>query len=231
MSTSVSAPAADPRARNSALESAGRGPTSHPVGPGQPSRERRLGAGLILAGALGLLAAFVLAVEKYRLLTDSAYVPTCSINPVLSCGSVMTSPQAEAFGFPNPLLGLIGFSVVLVVGAALAGGAVLPVWFWAGLQVGVSAAVVFVHWLIAASLYRIGALCPYCMVVWVVVIALFVAVTARNLTAVTRRQPGPAATAAGVLHRRQGVIVTTWLLVIATLITVRFWTFWSVSLG
>jgi uncharacterized membrane protein len=116
--------------------------------------DRRFGAGLVVGGALGLLAAFVLAVEKYRLLTDAGYVPTCSINPVLSCGSVMDSPQAEAFGFPNPLLGLIGFTAVLVAGVVLAGGARLPPWFWAGLQAGVSAGVLFVHWLIEASLYR-----------------------------------------------------------------------------
>ena len=34
----------------------------------------------------------------------------------------------------------------------------------------------FVHWLIFQSLYRIGALCPYCMVVWAVTIPLLVVV-------------------------------------------------------
>lgn len=193
--------------------------------------DRRFGAGLVVGGALGLLAAFVLAVEKYRLLTDAGYVPTCSINPVLSCGSVMDSPQAEAFGFPNPLLGLIGFTAVLVAGVVLAGGARLPPWFWAGLQAGVSAGVLFVHWLIEASLYRIGALCPYCLVVWVVVIAVFTAVTARNLSAVAHRLPAPAAAAVKVLARRQSVVITGWLLVIAALITVQFWTYWRTLLG
>jgi len=193
--------------------------------------DRRFGAGLVVGGALGLLAAFVLAVEKYRLLTDASYVPTCSINPVLSCGSVMGSPQADAFGFPNPLLGLVGFTTVLVAGAILAGGVRLPSWLWAGLQAGVTAGVVFVHWLIEASLYRIGALCPYCLVVWVVVIAVFTAVTARNLIAVAHRLPAPATAAINVLARRQSVVVTGWLLVIAALITVRFWTYWRTLLG
>ena len=35
---------------------------------------------------------------------------------------------------------------------------------------------VFIHWLIFQSLYRIGALCPYCMVVWAVTIPLLVVV-------------------------------------------------------
>ena len=61
--------------------------------------DRTLGWLLLVGGLLGLAAAFVLAVEKYALLADPAYVPTCSLNPVLSCGSVMSSLQAEVFGF------------------------------------------------------------------------------------------------------------------------------------
>ena len=79
-------------------------------------------------GLVGFLAALVLAVEKYALLADPAYVPTCSLNPILSCGSIMASPQAEAFGFPNPLLGVAGFPVVAATGAALLAGGRLAEW-------------------------------------------------------------------------------------------------------
>jgi len=69
-----------------------------------PVSERALGWILAVCGAVGAAAAFVLIVEKIELLRDSSYVPTCSINPILSCGSVMTTEQAAVFGFPNPLL-------------------------------------------------------------------------------------------------------------------------------
>ncbi len=36
--------------------------------------------------------------------------------PDMSCGSVMTTPQASLLGFPNPLLGIAGFTVVVVTG-------------------------------------------------------------------------------------------------------------------
>ncbi|MEI8410760.1 MULTISPECIES: vitamin K epoxide reductase family protein [unclassified Kribbella] len=116
---------------------------------------------LLLGGLIGLAASAVLTVEKIAILRDPAYVPSCSINPVLSCGSVMTRPQAEVFGFPNPLLGIAGFAVVATVGAALLAGATFRRWFWLGLQAGVTFGAGFVHWLIFQSLYRIGALCPY----------------------------------------------------------------------
>ncbi len=75
--------------------------------------------------------------------------------------------------FPNPLLGIASFAVVTTLGVVLLTGAVLPRWVWLGLQAGVTFGVVFVHWLIYQSLYVIGALCPYCMVVWAVTIPLF----------------------------------------------------------
>ena len=186
---------------------------------------------LLVCGLLGLVASFVLAVEKYALLADPAYVPTCSLNPVLSCGSIMASTQAEAFGFPNPLLGIAGFAVVTTTGAAALAGARLAGWYWAGLQLGATAGVVFVHWLIFSSLYRIGALCPYCMVVWAVTIPVFWYVTLRNATAVGRRWPPTAARALNGARNLHGVVLTLWFLLIATAILQRFWLFWSSSLG
>jgi uncharacterized membrane protein len=182
---------------------------------------------LLTGGLLGLVAAFVLAVEKYALLADPAYVPTCSLNPILSCGSVMASPQAEAFGFPNPLLGVAGFPVVAATGAVLLAGGRLAEWFWAALQVGVTTAVVFVHWLMFASLYRIEALCPYCMVVWAITIPLFTAVTLRNLTAWAPRLPAGVNTAVTALRARHSVLLTAWFLLIVAAITQRFWLYWS----
>lgn len=204
---------------------------SHDEARHEGREDRRLGTGLVVGGAVGLGAAFALAVEGHRLLTDPEYVPTCSINPVLTCQSVMQSPQAELFGFPNPFLGLVGFTVVLVTGVLLAGGVRLPGWFWGGLQVGVSAAALFVHWLIASSLYRIGALCPWCMVVWAVTIPLFVAVSLRNLTALGDRLPPRVVATATAVRRQQSVLVTVWFLAVATLVAERFWWYRSTLLG
>jgi uncharacterized membrane protein len=186
---------------------------------------------LCVGGLLGTAASLVLAIEKYALLVDPAYVPTCSLNPVLSCGSVIASPQAAAFGFPNPLLGVAGFPVVTATGAALLGGARLSGWFWSGLQAGVTAAVVFAHWLIFSSLYRIGALCPYCMVVWAVTIPVFWYVTMRNLGAIAPQPPGGLRRALAFAEQRSGVILTIWFLAIAAAIVQRFWLYWSSLVG
>jgi uncharacterized membrane protein len=185
----------------------------------------------VTGGLIGLAASFVLAIEKYALLADPSYVPTCSLNPVLSCGSIMASPQAEAFGFPNPLLGIAGFALATATGAALLAGARVRGWFWGGLQVGVTLAVAFVHWLIFSSLYRIGALCPYCMVVWAVTIPTFWYVTVRNATAITPRLPSWLARAVALARAHHGVVLTAWFLVIAAAILERFWLYWSSLVG
>lgn len=186
--------------------------------------ERRLAWLLIVGGLVGLAAAFVLTAEKFALLADPTYVPSCSINPVMSCGSVMSSSQAEVFGFPNPLLGLVGFTAVAVTGAALLGGARLPGWYRAGLQVGVTFGMLFVHWLAFQSLYRIGALCPYCLVVWAVTIPLFWYVTLDNLT--TGPDQGRAGRLAWWVRDFHGVVLTLWLLTFVVAIAVRFWDSW-----
>ena len=70
------------------------------------SSDRRLAWGLTAGGVVGFIAAAVLLVERIRLAQDSDYVPTCSLNPVLSCGSVMETAQASLLGFPNPIIGV-----------------------------------------------------------------------------------------------------------------------------
>ena len=194
-------------------------------GPAEPL-PRALPWLLLVGGLIGLAAAFVLTVEKIELLIDPSYEPSCSINPVLSCGSVMVTPQASAFGFPNSLMGVAGFAMVAATGAALLAGARLRAWYWAGLQAGVIFGAVFVHWLIGQSLYRIGALCPYCMIVWSVTIPIFWYVTLRNLALVADRLPGPVRAVVSTLGRVHGAVLTAWFLTVLVLILVRFWDFW-----
>lgn len=191
---------------------------------------RAVGWVLLLGGAVGTAAAFVLILDRISLLEDPEFVPACSVDPVLSCGSIMTSPQSELLGFPNPLIGLVAFPVVATIGAVVVGGATLPRWIWLGLQVGTTAGMLFVHWLMAQSLYVIGALCPYCMAVWVVTISVFWYTTLHNLTAGRFRWRDAARPGARVAGYHSAVL-TAWLLAIALLVVIRFWPYWTGMLG
>ena len=187
---------------------------------------RALGVGLVVGSLVGLLASVVLTVEKARLAADPDYVPSCSLNPVLSCGSVMASDQASLLGFPNSVLGLLGFPVVLLAGTVLATGGRLPARAWLVLQVGLLTGVAFVHWLAFQTLYRIGALCPYCLAVWAVTIPMAWYVTVHRWRA--REAAGlPLPGAAAVAVRLHGLVLTTWFVAVAGLIAHRFWSYWS----
>jgi len=182
---------------------------------------------VLIAGVIGFVASMTLTVEKIELLLNPSYVPSCNINPIVSCGSVMVTPQASVLGFPNPLLGLVGFTVVIVTGVLAVTKVPLPQWYWAGLTVGVVIGTVFVHWLIFQSLYRIGALCPYCMVVWAVTISLLVVVASIAFRpALQRRESG----AARVLYHWRWSIAILWFTAVFLLIMVRFWNYWSTLL-
>lgn len=139
----------------------------------QDRRPLAFGIFLIVTGAIAWYAAMQLITERIALLLDPDYVLNCDVNPLVSCGTVMTSPEASLFGFPNPLLGVAGLVAPIAVGVALLAGARFARWFWALFLGGVTLAWVFVMWLFSVAVYDIGALCPWCMLVWLMVIPMF----------------------------------------------------------
>lgn len=145
-----------------------------------PRRPLALAIFLIVAGALGWWAAFSLTVDKFLLLENPQADLDCNFSLIVQCGANLNSPQGAVFGFPNPLLGLGGFVAPIAVGAALLAGARFDRWFWGLFNLGLAGALAFVIWLISQSVYVLGTLCPWCMLVWSVTIPLFWIVTARN---------------------------------------------------
>lgn len=136
---------------------------------------------LIVTGMIGLGAAFALTLDKFRTLEDPGAALGCNFSLLVQCGKNLASPQGAVFGFPNPLMGLVGFFAPVLVGTALLAGAHFARWFWIVFNVGVLFALGFVIWLIGQSIFVLGTLCPWCMVVWVVTIPLFLVVTLNNV--------------------------------------------------
>ncbi|MEH3077915.1 MAG: vitamin K epoxide reductase family protein [Quadrisphaera sp.] len=191
-----------------------------------PVPPRRLGLLLTVGGVIGFLAAFTLTVERFKLALDPAYKPSCDVNPFISCGSVMAQPQAALFGFPNPLLGIAAFAVATTLGVLLLSGVALPRWVRAGWQVGITLGFVFIAWLITQSLYEIRALCPYCMVVWAVVIPMFWITTADTLDRGVVRVPAGARRAVATFVEYRLVAVVLSYLAVLVVVAQAFWASW-----
>lgn len=117
------------------------------------------------AGIVALLAAFTLTVEKFHLYEEPDAILSCSINLVLNCSTVMQTWQSEVFGFPNMIIGLMAFAVVITVAVVGLTGAKLPRWFWIAANVGFLLGAIFSYWLFFQSVYAIEILCPWCLLV------------------------------------------------------------------
>lgn len=177
-----------------------------------------VGITILITGIIGFIASATLTIERIELLMDPNYVPSCSINPVLSCGSVMVTPQARIFGFPNPLIGIAAFSVIIVTGALITGRVSLPRWYWLGQTIGTAAGFVMVNWLFFQSLYRINALCPYCMVVWTVTPIILILSAGRLFPDTDRGREA---------RSWMWVLLPVWYAMVIVAIGVQFWNYWS----
>jgi uncharacterized membrane protein len=186
---------------------------------------------LVIGGLIGLAAAFIIMVEKIHLMEDPAFIPNCDLNPVISCGSVMKSDQSHAFGFPNPLIGLMAFPVVIATGLLLLARTALKRWWMIGLQLGTIFGLAFVHWLFFQSTYRIGALCPYCIAVWIVTISAFWYTLLYNLQSGNIKVPARLIGISGFIQRHHLDILIFWFLVLFLLILKRFWYYYGPQLG
>ncbi|MFD7317017.1 vitamin K epoxide reductase family protein [Streptomyces sp. NPDC059883] len=179
---------------------------------------------LVITGAAGLLAAWVITLDKFKLLEDPGFTPGCSLNPVVSCGNIMKSDQASAFGFPNPMLGLVTYAVVIFIGIGLLAGARYRSWFWLGLNAGTLFGVGFCTWLQYQSLYTISSLCLWCCLAWVATILMFWYITSHNI----RQGVLPAPSwLRGFLGEFTWVLPVLHIGIIGMLVLTRWWDFWT----
>ncbi|MBI2592379.1 vitamin K epoxide reductase family protein [Candidatus Saccharibacteria bacterium] len=182
---------------------------------------------LLIGGLIGFIASFILTIETMEFLKNPSYTPSCNISPWLSCASVMKTSQASVFGFTNSLMGIAGFAVITTAGGALLAGARFKRWFWLVLQSGSLLGLVFVHWLFFESLYRIGALCPYCMVVWLVTLPIFWYITLYNIKQGYLPVPSLLRGIFNFARQQHMGILVLWFLIMIALIVKRFWYYFS----
>jgi uncharacterized membrane protein len=156
------------------------------VGREERGRPVALAILLIVGGLLGLLASFELTLDKFQAILAPHSHLSCDFGLLVQCGKNLASAEGSAFGFPNPIIGLVCFPAPVFVGVSV--------------------------FLITVSIFTLGTLCPWCMLVWSVVIPMFVATTLFNLSR------GHLGSAAGV--RRFGSALYGWTPLITLLLYV-----------
>jgi uncharacterized membrane protein len=182
----------------------------------------------IVCGMIGMLASFMLTYEKIHSIENPGYKPACSINPIISCESAMSSPYASINGMPDSVFGLIAFTALAVFGVLLASGAEFKRWIWVCAQIAVVGGLIFAKALIIYSLFFLGKICPWCATVWVSTIMVFWGVTVFNLREGNFGRPQGKLLKGLVdfVLKNSVPILLFWYGLILLTILVRFWDFW-----
>lgn len=179
---------------------------------------------MLFSSCLSLLASFVLSVDAITLAADPTAALSCNINAVISCGTVGSSWQSNLFGFPNAFLGLIAEPVVITMAVASLGGVRFPRWFMFAAQIVYTLGLVFAYWLFYQSMFHIGALCPWCLLVTVSTTLVFSTLTHVNIRDGNLFLPPrmQSALAAAVRANLDLMIVVIWMLVLVLAIAVKY---------
>lgn len=178
----------------------------------------------IVVAIIGLIASFALTYDTVHVLKNPSYVPSCNINPILSCGDVMKTKQGELLGVPNPIYGLMAFSMLLAFGLVLAAGASIKKWLWIVINVGALAGFSFFVYLFFQATFRIHAICPWCFVVWMITPPVLWYTTLYNLR---EKRININQKFSAWLQKHHGEILFCWYLIVFLTLLVKFWYYWK----
>lgn len=179
---------------------------------------------MLVSACLSLLASFVLSVDALTLAADPGASLACNINAVISCGTVGASWQAHLFGFPNAYLGMLAEPVVITIAVASLGGVRFPRWFMFSAQVVYTLGFLFAYWLLYQSMFVIGAMCPWCLLVTVSTTLVFATLTHVNVRDGNLFLPPrvQARLAEWVEADIDGIAVVVWLLILVLVTVLKY---------
>ena len=141
--------------------------------PSTRTRTTAIGIALILFGLIGLWAALSLMIEAVQYYKHPDQSLACDFSVLVSCSHNIASSYGSLFGFPNPILGLMAWPIVITTGALLVGKVPLPAWYWRGFSIGCALALLLVAAFVSFSMWSLQVLCPWCMLTWSVTIPTF----------------------------------------------------------
>lgn len=181
----------------------------------------------IVFSLLALAASAMIAIEKEHLLKNPDANLACSINPVYSCSSVITSPQANILGFSNEYLGIALYGGLIAIGFTLLAGAKYKPWLYQLIWLALLGSMGVVIWFFYQSVYTIGALCIYCSTVWFSTWTLFIGYSRWLVNKKFIKIPKQYQHYAQAFAQNAPLIWFLFILLIAGLILEHFWYYYG----
>lgn len=138
-------------------------------------------ASMLVGACLSLLASFVLSVESIEIAKNPDAKLSCSVNLIVNCATVAAHPTSTFLGFPNPFIGLMAEPVVITVAIAGLAGIAFPRRFMFVAQIFYTLGFLFALGLLYVSMFVIGALCPWCLLVTLTTTLVWFSITRYNI--------------------------------------------------
>lgn len=184
---------------------------------------------LAFCAIFGLVASFVLTHEAIEVSKDPSYQPACSINPIITCSSAMTSPEATLFfGIPNSMLGIVAYTALLAVVGVLFLRSKLSAATWVAMIAASVGGLLFAGFLFVTSMFQLGVICPWCFGIWMTTPLIFFSVVQlADRSREEKQWPARVLRIISSLRQWSGFFLAVWYAVILLTILVVFWGFWS----
>ncbi|HWZ66116.1 MAG TPA: vitamin K epoxide reductase family protein [Patescibacteria group bacterium] len=182
---------------------------------------------ILIAGIVGLFCSLILVYDQVKIWQNPSYQPTCSLNPVVSCGSVISSNTGHIFGMPAPFLGLLTFPILITLGLMLVRGVRFKKQVWLLIEAGSAGGFLFATWLFFISVYQVNALCPFCIVTDVVVFTALWYVSLHNIEQGFIRLPVLMEKIRAYVLKHHLDILLIWFLLVFIFIMHHFWYYYG----
>lgn len=109
------------------------------------------------------------------------------------------------------------------MGVSLLAGARFKNWYWRLFNLGSFLGLIFVHWLIHEAIFDIQALCPWCILAWIVTAATFWYTLLDNLANNRLWLHTAQNKYVDLLRRYHAIPLALWYITIAVLAISHFW--------
>src|SRR5665647_2459944 len=130
----------------------------------QPRAKQKLLYGtLTIAAVIGFVAFFLQMLEKLTLLRNAQSTLSCNLNSVFNCSHILNAPQSSVFGFPNSLLCVTFFALMLSAGLIGWTGGLITSKLRFVYQAMTLFFIGFGFWYFWQSIFNVASLCIYCI--------------------------------------------------------------------
>lgn len=110
---------------------------------------------------IGIILAVFLLWERY---SKPAFQP-CNINATVNCDAVISGEVSNTLGIPTPIIGLVGYVVILLAGLAKKAKLVLGMSIFG---------LVFCLYIAYIELFQLHVICPVCILCQLDMITVFI---------------------------------------------------------